>query len=445
MRPLFSRTQELRAQAPRGWRGKLWRWLTEPAATLQEPYRRRQAQLLASLLTALFLIGAVLEGVTILLMEPSEHYTGYTKMLAALGLLTIAYGLSRTRHYALGAALAVIITSIVIFATAFNELWIEVFGYLVVPILFGSVFLPTRTWLWLTAADLAGMLFVPLFVPSIAYPAILIGPWSYVGATAALFLVLFQHRDLVERDRRAELTRERNLLRTLIDNLPDSIYAKDAASRFTLSNLSVARSMGAAAPNDVVGKTDLDFYPPELAARYAADDQVILQSGRPLINREEPTRDAAGHQRWTLTTKVPLRDDRGRVVGLVGIGRDITERKHAEETLRESEVKYRTLVEQLPAITYLDAADPVSPTGFVNLYVSPQFQEFLGYSPEEYQSDPHLWYQMIHPEDRTRVVAEDTDHCRVRPAHHPRADHWRAVGGPGPGQRVGALFRPRSG
>ena len=423
MRPLSSRTQELKAQVPRGWLGKFWHWLTEPAATLQEPYRRRQAQLLASLLAALFLIGAALEGVTLLLLDPSEHYTGYTKTIAALSFLTLAYGLSRTRHYALGAALAVIISSVAIFATAVDEVWLEVFSYLVVPILFGSMFLPTRTWLWLTAADLAGMLFVPLFVRSMTYPAIILGPLSYVGATAALFLVLSRHRDLVERDRRTELTRERNLLRTLIDNLPDDIYAKDTQGRFILNNVANAQSLGASSPDGVLGKTHLDFYPRELAEQYDAYDQAVMRSGQSLT-REEPAIDPAGRQRWVLTTRVPLRDSGGRAMGMVGIGRDITERKRAEQALRESEMRHRTLVEQIPAITYLDAADPDSPRGYASVYVSPQFERLLGYSPDEYHADPDLWYSLIYPDDRARVMAEDARHFT---AGRPSSQEYRLI------------------
>src|SRR5262249_50033959 len=77
------------------------------------------------------------------------------------------------------------------------------------------------------------------------------------------------------------------------------------------------------------------FYPPESAARYAADDQEILRRKEPLVNREEPIVDRASNERWYTTTKVPLRDGRGEVTGLVGISRDITERKRTEEALAE--------------------------------------------------------------------------------------------------------------
>ncbi|MBV5350074.1 PAS domain-containing protein, partial [bacterium] len=81
---------------------------------------------------------------------------------------------------------------------------------------------------------------------------------------------------------------------------------------------------------DVTGKTDFDTYPPELAARFWADDKSVLNSGIPIISREEPGRDSQGDLIWVSTTKVPLRDGNGQITGLVGVGRDITEQKRIE-------------------------------------------------------------------------------------------------------------------
>ena len=138
-------------------------------------------------------------------------------------------------------------------------------------------------------------------------------------------------RNITERRRTEErLLEERNLLRTVIDNVPDQIFVRDLANRFMLSNLSDARAMDVADPETLVGMNDYDFYPPELAARFQADNLAVMQSGQPLLNREERARDVDGNPRWVLTTKVPLRDRLGSTIGLVGIARDITERKQAE-------------------------------------------------------------------------------------------------------------------
>ncbi len=156
----------------------------------------------------------------------------------------------------------------------------------------------------------------------------------------------------VSDQKRAEeaLADERNLLRTVINNLPDLIYAKDTESRFIMGNVAVARVMGAKTPDELLGKTDLDFYPEELATGYRADEQKVIQTGQPLANREEPLADQdTGKQGWLSSTKVPLRDNSGNVVGLVGIGRDITDRKQAEETLKQYSEKLEQMVEERTA------------------------------------------------------------------------------------------------
>jgi two-component system sensor histidine kinase/response regulator len=128
---------------------------------------------------------------------------------------------------------------------------------------------------------------------------------------------------------------ERQLLRTLVDHVPDCMYAKDTESRFLIANQAVANIMGVRDPQDLIGKTDFDFYPPELANQYRRDEISILESGQAIINREEKASISAD-LRWLLTTKVPLLDDLGKVVGLVGIGRDITKRKETERLLVEA-------------------------------------------------------------------------------------------------------------
>ena len=162
-------------------------------------------------------------------------------------------------------------------------------------------------------------------------------------------LVVFT--DITERKQaEAELEHERSLLRTLIDNVPDFIYAKDTASRFVLANLAAARSLGQI-PENVVGKTDFDFHAPELATQFMADEQAVLQSGQSLIDREEMVI-VDGREQWLLTTTVPLRDGAGQIVGLVGISRNITERQQTEAALAQERSLLRTLIDNVPDFIY---------------------------------------------------------------------------------------------
>jgi two-component system sensor histidine kinase/response regulator len=126
-----------------------------------------------------------------------------------------------------------------------------------------------------------------------------------------------------------------NLLRTLIDNMPDHIYIKDTKSRFVVANKKIAQVHGIGSPLEMAGKTDFDFFPKELANKYYWNEQEIISTGKPLINIEEQSLDEKGDIVYLSTTKIPLHDNKGKIKGLVGIGRDITSRKKAEEKLEE--------------------------------------------------------------------------------------------------------------
>ncbi len=137
-------------------------------------------------------------------------------------------------------------------------------------------------------------------------------------------------KDITARRQAEEaLTEERKLLQTLVDTLPEYIYVKNSASQFMLANAAVLRQFGLSTQDEIVGKTDFDFFPKELAERYYAEEQAIIRSGQGLYNHEGPTVDA-GEEKWVSTTKVPFRDAEGKVVGFVGLGQDITARKAAE-------------------------------------------------------------------------------------------------------------------
>ncbi len=139
------------------------------------------------------------------------------------------------------------------------------------------------------------------------------------------------------------------MLRTLIDNLPDLIYVKDAEGRFLLANLAVARIMGAQAPAELLGKNDFDFHPKELATLYHQDEQAVIRSGKPLLAREEECRDPTGGLMHLETTKIPLRDASGTVTGLVGIGRDITQRAAEARALDAAVRESREIIQAVLA------------------------------------------------------------------------------------------------
>ena len=156
------------------------------------------------------------------------------------------------------------------------------------------------------------------------------------------------YRRLVEET----LEKERRLLRAVVDNIPDQIFVHDRECRFVLNNLSDARVIGVNDPALLVGKSDMDFYPPELAASYQANDRQVMDTDQPVIVEEEPSVTASGQKRWVSAIKVPFHDNQGKVIGLVGIARDVTKRKLAEDELFRSRQMLQLVVENIPMLAF---------------------------------------------------------------------------------------------
>ncbi|RME72080.1 MAG: PAS domain S-box protein, partial [Chloroflexi bacterium] len=230
------------------------------------------------------------------------------------------------------------------------------------------------------------------------------------------------------------------LFRTIIDSIPDYICIKDTASRFILNNQAHLKSLGVKSQAEAVGRTVLDFFPPRLAHQFLADDREVLTSGLPITEKEELVTDREGNQRWHLTSKVPLKNPQGDIIGLLCLSRDIThqkqaddllrkahdelelrvlnrtqelaraneslqseiaERRHIENALRASEQRYRRLLSSVTDYIYTVYIEEgrVARTNH-----SPNCVAVTGYTPEEYTFNPNLWYEMIHPEDRPLVL-----------------------------------------
>jgi PAS domain S-box-containing protein len=150
---------------------------------------------------------------------------------------------------------------------------------------------------------------------------------------------------LVQRvqERSAEVLRQTYILETFMANVPDSIYFKDRESRIAKVNQAHARAMGFSDPAEEIGKSDFDFFPEEQARPKYDQEQAIIRTGQPMLALEEP--DAGG--RWSLTTKMPLRDEHGAIIGTFGISRDITELKQAQQELAAAYQEVQILNTQL--------------------------------------------------------------------------------------------------
>jgi diguanylate cyclase (GGDEF)-like protein/PAS domain S-box-containing protein len=151
------------------------------------------------------------------------------------------------------------------------------------------------------------------------------------------------HEDITAFELTRAAANERLSLQALIDWVPDNLWVKDVVCRFVISNNATAIQIGLSGSEDLIGKTDLDVHPLEAARQYFADEQNIIQSGQPMIDKEEYIIDPSGDRRYLLSTKVPVRNSANEVVGLVGISRDITERRKAD-LLRDGQAKILEMI-----------------------------------------------------------------------------------------------------
>jgi PAS domain S-box-containing protein len=182
------------------------------------------------------------------------------------------------------------------------------------------------------------------------------GSWVWIWSRGRLFRddvtsqtgVIGTHVDITKHKKAEEaIQRERILLRTLIDNLPDTIYVKDTKARKIIANRADVDCIGCESEEDVLGKTDLDLFSYDVGRRGYEDDMRILATGEAITNQEEYFFDKNGNKRWLQTTKVPVRDERGRIIRLLGIGHDITQRKESDDLLKKLNEDLRQQSEEL--------------------------------------------------------------------------------------------------
>jgi PAS domain S-box-containing protein len=139
---------------------------------------------------------------------------------------------------------------------------------------------------------------------------------------------------------------ERNLLNALMDNIPDHIYFKDIDSRFIRMNRAQANGFGISNPVQAMGKTDFDFFTEQHARPAFENEQEIIKTGLPMVNFEETETYRDGRLATVSTTKIPFRNPDGQIIGTIGISRDITERKQAEEEIRQLNVNLEKRVDE---------------------------------------------------------------------------------------------------
>ncbi|MCK6626274.1 MAG: PAS domain S-box protein [Anaerolineae bacterium] len=349
---------------------QLWLRLTEPHPTLQTPEERRQVRFLISLLLALTLLIIVLVPLWIILLDPKPLFWQETPfqigIITSLGLV-FAYALSRTRYYSGAALLAVAIIIINVFIAAIpDRSWTEilVFDYLLVAILLSSIFFSLSTTVIIAGACLVGMLFFPIFVPTIPPDEIVVRPVSFILMGSVLILLTTHHRNLLEKDRQAALVESENKYRSLLEQAVDGICIADAQGNYELVNPKACQMLGYSEA-EFLQLNIRDLVPAEeLAEKPLRLDELLAGKA---ITTERHLRRKDGS---LLLVEISAAMINGRQ--LQAIIRDITERKQVEEALRQSEERYRAVVENQTELVI--RALPDTTVTFVN----EAYCQFLG-------------------------------------------------------------------
>jgi PAS domain S-box-containing protein len=196
--------------------------------------------------------------------------------------------------------------------------------------------------------------------------------------------------DVTERKQAEEaLMRERDLLHVLMANVPDTVYFKDTNSRFTRVNDRQARMLGVKSPQDAIGKTDHEFMPADLARSVSEEEQQLFQDGQVILDRVEYIPLSDGTPRWMSASKAPLHDKDGNIIGLVGISRDITERKLAEMEREKLIQDLEARNAELERFTYTVSHDLKSPIVTIQGFMGFLEQDALNGDMERIRHDIH--------------------------------------------------------
>ncbi|HDP37336.1 MAG TPA: PAS domain S-box protein [Candidatus Atribacteria bacterium] len=213
-----------------------------------------------------------------------------------------------------------------------------------------------------------------------------------ITSVGSIAIVMIRHFVIERKKAIKALAREQNLLHALMNNIADSIYFKDNKNRFVMVNKAKAEHSGVTSKN-IIGKTDFDFLPKEIARQSFADDNYVMKSGRPLIDKIEKIIHLNKTEHWVSVTKVPWYDEEGKIIGTIGITRDITDRKKSEEALQQSQQKFANLFNNSPeALVYMDEKGNI-------LDANPRFTELFGYTLEEIKGR-NINDGMIHPPNK---------------------------------------------
>ncbi|MFO1475350.1 MAG: ATP-binding protein [Verrucomicrobiota bacterium] len=204
-------------------------------------------------------------------------------------------------------------------------------------------------WPWIRLLRASGPVLDLTVAVGTALVLMFVIAWGVTAKRALTYRRSLVQRAATAATERQTMLQEQELLRAILDNLPDHIYAKDRRGRFVLNNLAHARSLGLETTQEMVGKSDFDYFPNDLATQFFSDEQALIASGEPILNQEQfiPVYGKPGECYWVSASKVLWKDRDGNILGTAGITRNIHHSKLTQEALRKSEDKLRQFTTQL--------------------------------------------------------------------------------------------------
>ncbi len=350
----------------------LWDRLTDPSAEITEPERRHNARLLSSLLVILIPVGYLLAAAPILLSStrPLWQNSDFLIMTASLILSIAIYGLSRGANYQRAVVLVIAVGLLEIFlpSIAQNDFLLSSVDYLLVLVLFGSMFLSSKATLGVIAVSLAGLFVLPVLITGVTFLTLIEDPISLLLIGSGLILLGTRHRNQLEKDRHAALMASEERLRQLIENSEDIIVMQDLSGRYTYYNASPQYGIRA---EDLLGKTPYDVH------AQASADQIMDRLSQVAATGKGITAESRvnwqGKDLWFSDYSYPVKDQNGQVLSVATISRNITERKRAET----DRLKFGLGIERSGEAIFM-----TNPDGTI-IYVNPAFEAIYGFSKAE--------------------------------------------------------------